>query len=62
MYAILCLKDGDSNTTMPIVKDDGDTLATWETLAEAREFSDGHILCQISEVLFIDLDNGLIEG
>ena len=62
MYGIICLKDGDSSIPIPIVdsEDDGG-MATWDTLDEARAFALDHILCQISVVMFIDLENGEVD-
>ena len=62
MYGILCKKDGDPAITIPIVKDEDDgCMATWGSLKEAKAFAMDHILCQISEVFFIDLDDGQID-
>lgn len=60
MFGILCKKDGDPKTTLPIVKEEGEAMTVWETLDGAREFAKIHILCQVSEVLFIDLINNKI--
>jgi hypothetical protein len=62
MYAILCLKDGDSSKPIPIVssKDDG-MMATWKELKDAKEFALNNMLCQISEVFFINLEDGEID-
>ena len=60
VYGIICLKDANPKCAIPIVDDD-DGMATWSTLREAKAFASGHILCQISEVLYIDLINGTIE-
>lgn len=61
MIAIICLKDGKSSIPIPIrdSEDDG-LMATWNTEKEARDFASDNILCQISEVLFVDLDSGTI--
>lgn len=56
MFVIICIKDGDKNTTIPIVQGDDDTMATWDTLEEAMAFSVGNILCQASNVIIINLD------
>ena len=62
--AILCKKDGNPETTLGIVKDNGDewpdVLATWDSFEEAKEFAEDNILCKISEVIFIDLDDIII--
>lgn len=62
MYAIICKKDGDSKKAIPIVTEGDDGLmATWDTLEDARRFAVDNILCQISEVFFVDLENAEIE-
>lgn len=62
MYGIICKKDGNPKISIPIVSEDDDgVMATWATLDEARIFASDHILCQMSEVFFIDLQNGEIE-
>jgi hypothetical protein len=60
---ILCKKDGDPKTTMAIRQGDPEdsiTLATWNSLEEAKDFAERHILCRISECIFIDLENNVI--
>ncbi|MDD4972042.1 MAG: hypothetical protein PHT07_21660 [Paludibacter sp.] len=57
MYGILCQKDGDPKVTIPIVNEDGDVMATWETLQKAKDFAIDHILCRMSRVIYIDLFN-----
>ena len=62
MYGILCLKDGDASMTIPIMDSDDDScMATWQTLKEAKAFATGHILCQISEIFYINFEAGEIE-
>lgn len=62
MYGIICKKDGNASISIPIVKDSDDgVMATWDTLEEAQEFSRDNILCQMSAVIIIDLDNETIE-
>jgi len=55
MYAILCLKEGNSSIPIPIVTE-RESMAVWKTLDEAKEFAANHILCQASVVLCIDLE------
>ena len=62
MYGILCKKDGNAMVTIPIQRDeeaDG-ILATWSSLDEAIAFAENHPLCQMSEVLIVDLTNSTI--
>lgn len=56
MYVIICKKDGDSSKCIPIMTEDDDVMATFKTIAEAEEFKNNHILCQISEVFIIDCE------
>ena len=60
MYGILCLKDGDPNITL-MIQDADETMYTWETLKEAQAFAADHIMCQISLVLYVDLENYKID-
>jgi len=61
-YGIICLKDGDPHLSIPIMdKDDDSCMATWNSLEEAKDFAAEHILCQISAVIYIDLENGTLE-
>lgn len=62
MYGILCLKDGDPKLTVPIKDSEDDScMATWDTLEEAQAFAKDHIMCQISLVLYVDLENYKID-
>ena len=61
-WGIICLKDGKASLAIPIMDSDDDScMATWNSLEEAKDFAAEHILCQISAVLYIDLENGLID-
>lgn len=60
MFGILCLKDGDPNCTLMIMTEE-ESMATWPTLKEAQDFAKDHIMCQISVVLYVDLENYQIE-
>ena len=61
MYGILCKKDCDEKATIPIMKEESDSLATFESIDDAKAFTDGHILCEASEVLFINLETNEVE-
>ena len=60
MYGILCLKDGDPNCTL-MIQDEDESMFTWDTLEEAKAFAKDHIMCQISEVFYINLSEGEID-
>ena len=61
-YGIICLRDGDPGLSIPIMdKDDDGCMATWNSLEEAKDFAAVHILCQISAVIYIDLENGTLD-
>ena len=63
-YGIICLRDGDPDLSIPIMGselEDDSCMATWDSLEKAKNFAAGHILCQISSVLYIDLENGLVD-
>lgn len=60
MFGILCLKDGDPDCTLMIMDED-ESMFTWPTLKEAQDFAKDHIMCRISVVLYIDLENYRIE-
>jgi hypothetical protein len=62
---ILCKKDGECESTFAITHCDEDgyssgILATFESWSDARMFANEHILCRISECLFIDVENATI--
>lgn len=60
MYGIICKKDGNPRTSFPIIDEHRECMATWKSLKKAKEFAEEHILCMVSEVLFIDLENNMI--
>ena len=60
MYGILWLKDVDPDCTLRIMDED-ESMFTWETLKEAKEFAKDHIMCQISMVLYVNLLDYKIE-
>jgi hypothetical protein len=61
-WGIICLVDGDSDRAMSIMNmEDDSCMATWDTLEEAKHFGRRSVLCQISSVFYIDLENGLLD-
>ncbi len=61
-YGIICMVDGDPDRSMPIVgQDDDSCMATWDSLEEAKNFALRSVLCQISSVIYIDLENGTLD-
>jgi len=61
-YGIICLVDGDPDRSTPLMSGEDDScMATWNSLEEAKDFAAVNILCEISEVLYIDLENGTLE-
>ena len=61
-YGIICIVDGDPDCSTPIMSQDDDScMATWNSLKDATDFAKRSVLCQISSVLYIDLENELLE-
>ena len=59
---IIALRDGKSDLAFPIINEETETMETWDTEKEAREFSENNMLCQYSEVILIDLETGSVIG
>ena len=58
MWVILCIRE--SGAVVPLMEDD-DELFKIESPEEARMLAREHILCRVSEVLFVNVETGVTE-
>ncbi len=54
---ILAKLEGDPERVIPIIKDEDQAMAVFESWSDARDFAYEHILCRASICMFVDLEN-----